>query len=96
MGTRKTYSQEFKINAVRMITEEGRRISEVSRDLGISYNMLCQWKRKLQEDQQEAFPGHGKLKSKDDYIHRLERENKRLKDERDILKKATIFFAKEP
>jgi transposase len=96
MGTRKSYSKEFKVNAVRMISEEGRRASEVARDLGISYNMLHNWKRKLQEDHEEAFPGHGKLKPNDDYILKLERENKRLKDERDILKKAAIFFAKEP
>ena len=96
MGTRKSYSKEFKVNAVRMTTEEGRRAAEVARDLGISYNMLLNWKRKLQEDHEDAFPGHGKLKSTEEYIRKLERENKRLKDERDILKKAAIFFAKEP
>lgn len=98
MGTtkRKAYSKDFKAGAVRMITEEGRRTAEVARDLGIPSNMLYQWKRKHIEDQQEAFPGHGRMKSTDEYIRQLERENKRLKDERDILKKAAIFFAKEP
>lgn len=96
MGTRKTYSKEFKINAVRMITEEGSKAAEVARELGISDNLLHLWKSKYLEDQEEPFPGHGKLKSKDEYIRKLERENKRLKDERAILKKAAIFFAKEP
>ena len=97
MGTmkRRSYSKEFKLNAVRMITEEGRKAAEVARELDLSPNMLYLWKRKYLEDQEEAFPGHGNLKSKDDYIRKLERENKRLKDERDILKKAAAFFARE-
>ena len=93
---RTTYSQEYKINAVRMITEEGRVTAEVSWDLGISPYMLYNCKRKYLEDLEEAFPGNGKLKSKDEYVRKLEQENKRLKQERDILKKAAIFFAKEP
>jgi transposase len=98
MGTefRKTYSKEFKINAVRMVTEENRKISEVARDLGIHENQVYRWRLKYSEDKEESFPGNGKLKSTDEYIRSLEQENKRLKDERDILKKATIFFAREP
>lgn len=98
MGTnkRKTFSKEFKVNAIRMVTEEGRRASEVARDLGIHENLIYNWTRKYQENNQDSFPGQGKLNSKDDYIRKLERENKRLKDERDILKKAAIFFAREP
>lgn len=98
MGTesRKSYSKEFKINVVRMVAEEGRRASEVARDLGIRDNLIYNWKRKYHHENEEAFPGNGKLASKDDYIRKLERENKQLKDERDILKKAAIFFAREP
>jgi len=97
MGTekRQSYSQEFKVNAVRMVIQESRKASEVARELDIQPNMLYLWKRKYLEDQQEAFPGKGKLKSKDEYIRHLERENKRLKDERDILKKAAKYFAQE-
>lgn len=97
MGTvkRQSYSKEFKVNAVRMIIHDGRRASEVARELDIQENMLYIWKRKYLADQKEAFPGKGNMKSKDDYIRQLERENKRLKDERDILKKAAIFFAQE-
>ena len=92
---RTVYSKEFKLNAVRMVTEEGRRASEVARDLGISANMLYLWKRKVEEDGQEVFPGRGNLKATEEYIRQLERENARLKEERAILKKATQFFAKE-
>ena len=97
MGTvkRKVYSKEFKINAVKMIFQGGRKASEVVRDLDIQENMLYLWKRKYIEDEQESFPGKGNLKDRDAYIRQLERENKRLKDERDILKKAAIFFAQE-
>jgi len=78
-----------------MVLHQGRKASEVARDLEIQENMLYLWKRKYLEDEQESFPGKGNLKSKEEYIRQLERENKRLKDERDILKKAAAFFAKE-
>ena len=97
MGTvkRRSYSKEFKVNAVKMVLQRGKRASEVARDLGIQENMLYLWKRKYSEDEQESFPGQGNLKDRDAYVRQLERENKRLKDERDILKKAAIFFAQE-
>lgn len=93
--TRNSYSKEFKINAVKMVVEEGRKVAEVARELNISPNSIFSWKRQYLEDKQEAFPGHGNLKSKDEKIRQLESEVKRLKDERDILKKATIYFAKQ-
>lgn len=96
MTKRNTFSREFKINTVKMITEEGKSVSEVSRELDVSKNTLYLWKKKYTEDKQEAFPGNGKLKSKDEYIRKLELENKQLKQEREILKKATQFFAKDP
>ena len=66
---RQNYSKEFKINAVRMVVQEGRRASEVSRELDIEPNMLYLWKRKYLEDQQESFPGKGRLKNTDEYIY---------------------------
>lgn len=92
---RNSYSKEFKTNAVKLITVEGRKASEVARELHLSANMLYLWKSKYEVQKQEAFPGKGKLNSKDDYIRQLEQENKRLKDERDILKKAAMYFARE-
>ena len=95
-GTRKSYSREFKINAVKLVTGKGLRASEVARDVGINENLIYNWRKKYLQDQEEPFPGTGNLKSKDEYIRKLEEENKRLKDERDILKKAAQFFAREP
>ena len=92
---RRSFSKEFKTNAVKLILENGRKTSEVARQLDISENTLHNWKRHYKQDHSDAFPGHGNQKTKDEYIRKLERENKRLKDERDILKKATAFFAKE-
>ena len=96
MERRKKYSREFKINAVRMVSEEGRVAAEVARDLDISSNMLYTWKQKYLEEKEDSFQGNGNQSSKDEQIRKLEKENKRLKEERDILKKATQFFAAEP
>jgi len=96
MERRKKYSREFKINAVRMVSEEGRVAAEVARDLDISSNMLYTWKQKYLEEKEDSFQRNGNQSSKDEQIRKLEKENKRLKEERDILKKATQFFAAEP
>jgi transposase len=98
MGTerRNRYSKEFKLNAIRMIIDEGRNATEIARDLGIHANMIYRWQKQYSEDKEESYPGNGKLKTKDEYIRKLERDNKQLRDERDILKKAAIFFAREP
>ncbi len=94
--TRESYGRDFKINAVRMITEQGRSGAEVARELGVSPNTLYLWKRQFTKDPEETFPGKDNQASKEDYIRRLELENKRLKDECDILKEATAFFGKNP
>jgi transposase len=98
MGTqkeRKVYSKEFKESAVRMVTEQGRRASEVARDLGISEPMLHNWKRKLQDKNENAFPGKGRLSPQEAEVKDLKKEIARLKEERDILKKAAKFFINE-
>lgn len=96
MSKRTKYSKEFKTNAVKMVTEEGRSVAEVTRELGLSKNQIYLWKKQYLQDPKEAFPGNGNLKSKDEYIRKLELENQRLKQEREILKKATQLFAREP
>jgi transposase len=92
---RQKYTREFKVEAVRMVTEQGLSIAQVSRDLGVSANMLSRWKKQFGEDPGFAFPGKGKLKPQDEELRRLRRENAILRQERDFLKKATAFFAKE-
>ena len=95
MATRRSFSQEFKVEAVRMITDQGLSVNEVARDLDIHPNMLRKWKRQLSTDNDQAFSGNGKLSAEQEELRRLRRENQRLRMERDILKKATAFFANE-
>ena len=78
-----------------MIVEGGMSVSRVSRDLGINENSLHNWKRAYLEDHQNAFPGKGKMKPEEEELRNLKRELHIVKMERDILKKAIAFFAKE-
>ena len=95
MATRKKYTREFKQDAVRLVTEQGYNQSEAARNLGIDRGMLGRWVKELQEDENEAFRGNGKLTAEGEELRRLREENRRLKLEREVLKKATAFFAKE-
>ena len=92
---RKSYTREFKIEAVRMTTEGGLSVAQVARDLGLHANMLRKWRRQLQSDPQDAFPGKGRMKPLEEEIHRLRRENAQLREERDFLKKAAVWLARE-
>ena len=92
---RKSYSREFKLEAVGLITEKGYSISEASRNLGIDYSVLRRWKNQLAEDSKTAFAGKGRLKAPDEELRRLKRELERVKEERDILKKALAYFAED-
>ena len=93
---RRKYDNEFKREAVRLVVEEGRKASEVERNLGITPTLVSRWMREMTEDTEYAFPGKGRLKGPDDKIRKLERENERLRRERDILKKAVAIFSKDP
>ena len=93
---RNQYTKEYKVEAVRLIVEEGRRISEVSRELGVGENLLSRWKKKSEEGKIDPFPGKGRLSPEDGELRQLRRENKRLRMERDILKKAVAIFSEEP
>ena len=93
---RRQYTKEFKIEAVRLIIEEGRPISEVARELGIGENLLHRWKKKYEEGEIDPFPGQGRLSPEDGELRRLRRENKRLRMEHEILKKAVAIFSEEP
>ena len=92
---RRTYTQEFKVEAVKLVTEHGRSVAEAARSLGISENLLRSWKTSFQANGDQAFPGQGRLPAIEEELRRLRAENKRLAAERDILKKATAFFARE-
>ena len=93
---RRQYTKEFKIEAVRLIIEEGRPISDVARELGTAQSLLHRWKKKSAEGKIDPFPGQGRLSPEDEELRQLRRENKRLRMERDILKKAVAIFSEEP
>jgi transposase len=92
---RKTYDNEFKLSAVKMIVEGGMSVIRISKDLGVNENSLYKWKRDYLTDQQNAFPGKGRMKPEDEELRKLKKELHIVKMERDILKKAIAFFAKE-
>ncbi len=95
MIIRKQYSKEFKLDAVSLVKEQGYHRSEAARSLGINANMLGRWVKELESGDGQAFRGNGKLTPEQEEIRHLKVENKRLKMEKDILKKATVFFAAE-
>jgi len=92
---RRRFPREFKLEAVRLIRDRGVSYAQASEDLGVHPTQLRNWVKAFVEDPQQAFPGHGQMKPEQLEITRLKREVIRLKAERDILKKAAAYFAKE-
>ena len=92
---RKSYSKQFKIDAVRLVTDGGYKISEAARNLEIHPNLLGKWKNQFASENNQAFPGKGHMAPEKEELHRLRKENQRLRMEHEILKKAAAFFAKE-
>ena len=95
-GKRRKYDREFKVEAVKLVTGEGRAVAEVARNLGIHENLLYKWREKYTEDMAHAFPGKGRLKPAEEEVRRMKRELADVTQERDILKKALAIFSKEP
>ncbi len=95
MTRRKKYSKEFKLDAVSLVTEQGYSRSEAARNLDIRPDLIGRWVREHQEDDGQAFRGNGKLTPEQEELRKLKAKVKRLEMERDILKKATAFFAEE-
>lgn len=95
MAKRRTFTRDFKLEAVRLSMEEGRSGAEVAAELGIHRNVLYRWRREFLEDSEESFPGRGNLKATDEQLQRLQRKVALLEEDREILKKALVFFSKE-
>lgn len=93
---RRTFSREFKLEAVKLVTERGMTASQAGRDLGIAANIVSRWVREAAADKKLVFPGRGQMKADDAEVAKLRRELARTKAERDILKKAIGLFTKEP
>ena len=92
---RRKFSREFKLEAVRLARERGVAVAQAARDLDVHENVLRKWVRELSADPVQAFPGNGQMKPEQLEIERLRREVAKLKAERDILKKAAAYFARD-
>ena len=92
---RRKFTREFKLEAVRLIKDRGVSYAQASADLNVHTSQLRDWVKKFSDDPQYAFPGNGQMKPEQLEIARLKREVAKLKAERDILKKAAAYFAKE-
>ncbi len=90
MERRRTFSREFKLEAVRLVTERGVAVAQAAKDLDVHENVLRKWVREVRDEPQDAFPGNGKQRAQDAEIARLRKEVAKLKMERDILKKAAL------
>jgi transposase len=91
---RKTYSREFKLEAVRLWQTTDKSGAEIERELGIGQGCLSRWKQKYLSDGESAFPGHGRLPPEEDELRQLRRELAVVRQERDILKKAVAIFSR--
>ena len=89
---RRRYTKEFKLDAVRLLDSGTKPGYQVEKELGISSGRLYRWKKELSRDGQRAFPGNGK--SRDEELEALRKEVKELREERDILRKATAIFSR--
>ncbi len=92
---RRKYPREFKIEAVRRVVDGRETAAEVARSLHLQPNMLYGWVRRFKKESVEAFRGNGNVTSQDEEMRKLRRALACVTEERDILKKATVFFAKE-
>jgi transposase len=93
---RRSFSREFKLEAVKLVRERGVTITQAAKDLGIAQSVLGRWVRQFTADKFQAFPGRGQMKTDDAEVARLKRELAKTKAERDILKKAIAYFTKDP
>lgn len=92
---RRKYTREFKTEAVRLAEKSDKSMVDLAQDLGIHQNTLYKWRRQLLAEGQEAFPGQGNRKASDAEMLQLRRDLEQVREERDILKKALVFFSKE-
>lgn len=95
MATRQRFTKDFNLEALRLWKSSGRPAAAVARELGLRRNHLYKWQAELETHGEASFPGKGGRPQTVDELTRLRRENARLREERDILKKAAAYFARE-
>lgn len=89
------FSCEFKRDAVQLVTEKGMPVGKVARELDIHPNLLHIWRRKFLAQGDKAFTGKGRVKPEQAEIRRLRKQLEKVREERDILKKALAVFSKQ-
>lgn len=94
MATRKYFTKEFKLEAVKLLESSGQSGSELARKLGVRRNQLYKWQTELRGKGDHAFLGPGQHREREDEVTRLKRELDRVREECEILKKAVGFFAR--
>ena len=92
---RRKFAREFELEAARLVRERGVSVAQAARDLDVHENVLRKWVKEFAADPGHAFPGHGQMKPEQLEIDRLRKQVAKLKAERDILKRAAAFFARE-
>lgn len=92
---RREFTKEFKRDAISLVIDQGYKRTEAAKSLGIHSALLGRWIKEYELDAGDAFRGRGKLKTEHEELRQLREEVKRLKMEKEILKKAALFFAKE-
>lgn len=92
MRTRRKFSKEYKVEAVRLSAQRG--ASAAAESLGVDTSLLYQWKKQLESEGAEAFRGNGNRTALEEENRQLKLENRRLREEAEILKKASAYFAK--
>lgn len=90
---KRTYTREFKLEAVRLYESSDKSMSEVERELGITHYLLSKWVQQARSEREQAFPGKGNLTGREEEVRQLRREVEVLKQEREILKKAVVIFS---
>lgn len=94
MDLNKQYSAEFKLEAIKRLQTSGQPLTQVAKELGVKPTTMQGWLNKYRKSPESPFPGSGHLKPEDEKLRKLEKENRELKEELEILKKAAAYFAK--
>lgn len=90
----KTYTKEFKVEAIRLAAESDKPVTQVARELGVRVNQIYKWRKQLEEKQDSAFSGRRAAKDQDAEIRRLKKALAASQEENEFLKKTAVFFAK--
>lgn len=91
---RRTYTREFKLEVLQLLKTSGKSANALEKELGLGKGIILNWKKELEGNGDQAFPGHGRLAPEQQRLRDLERENEILRQERDILKKAIAIFSR--